>query len=113
MRGHDELIAMRMGGKRPAIVFINDFHCETDWHLYGDHVTISTAGDDLDWTRFRFLKGLTVSILAEREDRLRDLVEVAKKSGVAFLAGCCIDPSLPAWKQDGSIEVWSGDENNG
>jgi hypothetical protein len=38
MRGHEPIIAMRMEGTTPTIVFINDFPCDTalDWHDPGE-----------------------------------------------------------------------------
>ena len=64
MKGHEPIIAMRRNGIAPKIVFVNDFPdvCAKDWHLHGDHATVSVDGDAVGVLDLRFLIGLMVSI---------------------------------------------------
>ncbi len=86
MRGHEKLIEMRKAGKRPAIVFLNDFPCRTDWFETGDkHVTVSVDGDNLDRVDLRFLVGLTVSASSFDESRAKAMFAACKKAGAAVV----------------------------
>lgn len=97
MRGHEAIIAMRNAGKRPSIVFINDYPdvCASDWHNPGekfgkvwapDHATVSTADDVIQMLDMRFLVGLRVSISSESEIRAKALFEKAKACGAVTVA---------------------------
>lgn len=115
MRGHTELIQMRRQQKTPKIVFINDYHCETDWlnpgEMYGeewpsDHATISTAGDFMETIDLRFVVGLTVSISGTDEKRVKALFESCKDNGAVVVAAGVTDPSKPIREQAGWTEIW-------
>lgn len=88
MIGHEPLIRMRMAGRKPGVVFINDFPCKTDWAEYGDHVTISVARDVIQTLDMRFLVGLRVSISGCTEERAKALLEKAKESGAVEIGAC-------------------------
>lgn len=106
MRGHEKLIAMRQRGLRPAIVFVNDFLCPTDWFETGDrHVTVSVAGDALHRADLRFLVGLTVSATSYDEARAKALLQACQRAGAAVVGvGHCLgDGPL---RGTGWFEVW-------
>lgn len=85
MKGHEPIVAMRRAGKRPSIVFLNDFPCATDWPRFGDHPTVEVHGDQPEWLDLRFLVGLNVSISASTEKRGRRLLEACKKAGASVV----------------------------
>lgn len=90
MRGHDAIIAMRKTGRRPAVVFLNDFPCAIDWPRFGDHATVDVSADRPEMLDLRFLVGMTVNILGTDEDRAKRLVEACKAAGaVLVVAGAC------------------------
>lgn len=106
MRGHEKLIAMRKAGKRPAIVFLNDFDCPTNWFETGDkHVTVSIAGEPLNRVDLRFLVGLTVSATSYDESRAKDLMQACQRAGAAVVgAGHCLGDGPQ--RGTGWCEVW-------
>lgn len=110
MRGHEAIIRMRLRRQVPAIVFINDYPCLTDWERHGDHATVCVDGDVLQALDLRFLVGLRVSISSGNEDRARRLFEMAKSAGAAFVAAGHTKPDIQPWEQDGWTEIWRGQE---
>lgn len=93
MIGHYQIIKMRLEGKRPSIVFINDFPSPEarDWHnpgaAYGevwepDHATVQIdSGDFIPGLDLRFLTGLTVSATGRTESRAKALFDACKRAG--------------------------------
>ena len=109
MNGHAELLKLRMSGKKPAWVFLNDFPCQTDWFTTGDHVTISTGISDAPETLdLRFLAGVKVSVVSLSENRAKRFFEACKRAGAKSVAAICAQPGVPAHKQTGWCEVWHG-----
>lgn len=107
MRGHDAIVAMRLKGKRPAIVFVNDYPCdEHDWAAHGDHATVCTHGDAIELLDLRFLIGCMVSISSTSEARARALFEAARKAGADVVGACHVNPAKREFEQDGWCEVW-------
>lgn len=106
MRGHEAIIAMRQAGRRPAFVFVNDWPCDTDWHLHGDHATVCTAGDVVQLLDLRFLVGLRVSVSASSEVRAQALFDHCKAAGAACVAAVHVDSSRQPWDQHGWSGVW-------
>ena len=86
MRGHEAIIAMRQTGKRPAIVFLNDYPCKTDWADHGDHATVEVFQDQPEWLDLRFLVGMRVSVSASSETRGKRFMEACKRAGAATVA---------------------------
>lgn len=107
MKGHVEIIEMRLQRKKPSIVFVNDFQCKTGWVDYGDHATVCTDGDSINALDFRYLNGTRVSISAKSEERAKALFERIKQAGASTVAACHVKPGL-AWQQDGWVQVWHG-----
>lgn len=106
MRGHQHLIQMRMNRRKPEIVFLNDYPCETSWVEYGECPTICTHGDRIQELDLRFLVGLTVSISSTVEMRAKQLFEVVKKAGAAVVAACHVQVDKHQFEQSGWSEFW-------
>ena len=106
MRGHTKIIEMRLQKTRPAIVFLNDYHCQTDWFEFGEHATVCTAGDPLSSLDLRFLVGCTVSISALTEGRAKALFSKAKDAGATTVVACHVQPEMRQFEQSGWTEVW-------
>lgn len=113
MRGHLEIIAARIDGKKPPFVFINDFPCSTDWLEFGEHATVCTHGDLLSSMDFRFLTGLKVSISAHSEHRAKALFERIKGMGATHVAACHVQAEKHALDQAGWASVWCKESSNG
>ena len=110
MHGHEDIIRLRLRGSAPKFVFINDYQCKTDWFDFGDHATVCTAGDSIASLDLRFVAGLQVSLTALTERRAKALAKACKDAGATVVAACHIDPSVPAHKQTGWMEVWRAEE---
>lgn len=109
MNGHAELLTMRLQGKKPAWVFLNDFPCKTDWFTTGDHVTISTGASDAPETLdLRFLAGVKVSVASRSENRAKRFFEACKRAGAKSVAAMAVNLEEVAHKQTGWYEVWHG-----
>lgn len=78
MNGHEHLIKMRMAGHAPEYIFINDFPCKTDWHVFNDHVTISVHGDAVKPLDLRFLVGMQVIVHSQDTRRAKELFNTCK-----------------------------------
>lgn len=106
MRGHEKLIALRCAGKRPAIVFLNDYLCQTDWFETGErHVTVSVAGDAIHRLDLRFLVGLTVSAGSYDEARAKALLQACQQAGAAVVGACHAMGDGPG-RGTGWCQVW-------
>lgn len=106
MRGHEELIEMRLNGKAPSIIFINDYPCQTDWENYGDYVTICTAEDPIKTLDMRFLVDMTVLVSSTSEKRAMELLEACKEHGVRKVVSTHLIEGKNDWEQDGWMEIW-------
>lgn len=112
MRGHTEVERIRMAGRLPKIVFVNDYPCKTDWFETGEHATVCTHRDEIGGIDFRFLKGLTVSISSESESRAKRLFDRAKKDGASVVAACHVQPGVGLMNQSGWTEIYRKPEEN-
>lgn len=103
MKGHEGVIAMRKSGVRPAIVFINDYACETDWFEHGDHATVQILPDEaVEMLDFRFAIGLTVSITGSTVKRAKAIARACRDAGAVTVgAGCPMTDergfTVPGW----------------
>ena len=97
MNGHEPIIAMRKAGRRPPIVFVNDFKDPSarEWHnpgeKYGetwpsDYPTVCTHGDTLSSIDMRFATGMRVCISSTSEKRAKALFAKAKAVGATCVA---------------------------
>jgi hypothetical protein len=110
MKGHQALIQLRKTGLTPKIVFINDYHCKTDWIEYRDHATLCTAGDSLSSLDLRCINGLAVSISASTESRAKALFAKAKWFGAKTVAACHVQEGVKLWDQSGWTEIYHASE---
>jgi hypothetical protein len=106
MKGHENIIALRMQGHKPKIVFLNDYPCETDWFEHGDQATVCTHHDFMGSLDLRFLVGLTVSISATSESRAKALFERVKQAGAGVVAACHVKPDKHQFDQDGWMQIF-------
>lgn len=110
MRGHDQVIAMRLKKRVPAMVFVNDYPCRTDWLEVRDHATVCTFGDAVEGLDLRFLVGLRVSISATTEERAKALFARVKAHGAALVAAVHVPYGPHAHRAaPGWCEVWERD----
>ena len=107
MNGNEKIIAMRKTGKRPGIVFLNDFSCSTDWTEYGDHATVSILpSEGLETIDLRFLVGMAVSVAGSSDDRAKRLFEACKAAGAATVAACGPATDRDPWGENAWCDVW-------
>lgn len=85
MRGHEPLIKMRLSGKAPDIIFIDDYPVKANWANYGEHCTVSVHNEPIKSLDLRFVVGLTVSITGSTEQRASDLFDACKKYGARVI----------------------------
>lgn len=107
MRGHLNIIAARMQRKAPAIVFVNDYPCRTDWFESTEHATVCTHADSISSLDLRFLVGLRVSVSATTEARAKALFERVKAAGAAVVAAVHVQPGLSHSDQRGWCNVFT------
>lgn len=107
MRGHTDIIANRLQGRAPKIVFVNDYPCKTDWLAHHEQATVCTAADAPSSLDLRFLVGLRVSIAALTQARAQMLFERAKASGAALVVACHVQPDRPTFGQTGWSDIFS------
>ena len=113
MLGHTDLIQVRLSGEKPAMVFVNDYPCETDWFQWGEHATVCTAGDSLSKIDFRCLVGLTVSISTTTETRAKALFQKAIEAGATTVAACHVQQGIQPHKQNGWFEIYRMEQKIG
>ena len=106
MKGHEPIISLRQSGKKPAIVFLNDFPCDTDWPRFGDHATVDVSADQPEWLDLRFLVGLRVSITGTSEKRAKRFMEACKAAG-AITVGAGVSAHVSGGRYEpGWSEIW-------
>lgn len=109
MRGHTEVERIRLQGRLPKVVFVNDYPCKTDWFETGEHATVCVHNDAIASLDFRFLTGLTVSIGSESQARAQRLFERAKEFGAAVVAACHVQRGNGLLYQAGWTEIYRKD----
>lgn len=106
MKGHEKINEMRTLGKKPAMIFINDWPCNVDWFETGSHVTVCVHKDTIRTLDLRFVVGCSVSISAESKTRAKALLERCREHGASVVASCAVNLSLPYHEQIEYSEVW-------
>ena len=108
MKGHIPLIHMRMSGKAPQSVSIEDHKSlnSNDWHIYQEVPTINVEGDELSNVDLRFCVGLIVLISSFSETRAKALFSIAKHAKARVVTSCVLIPNAPYWKQTGWSEIY-------
>jgi hypothetical protein len=109
MKGHEPLIRLRMAGKAPAFISIEDHKSLTshDWHLYNETPCINVDGDELHNLDLRFCVGLIVNISSFSENRAKTLLSIAKQAKARVITSCVLIPNAPHWKQTGWSEIYT------
>ena len=96
MKGHHDLIKMRMARKTPESVTIYDYHFDTDWAKWGDLPRVCTEGKPIVDLDLRFVVGLTVQIESNNEDRANHLFDKCIDMGANIVTAS----SYPTLEQD-------------
>jgi len=87
MRGHEEIIKMRLKGFVPDYVNLDDFaepNPMIEWQKKFDETftpIVCVSGNQLEMLDLRFLVNLTVNITSEIEQRAKTLFDLVKKAG--------------------------------
>lgn len=84
MRGHENVIAMRLSGIRPESVFLLDMPINlrpVEWLEDLIHVEVCTAGDAPEGLDLRFLVGLPVTVLGHDTKRARAISIACVRAG--------------------------------
>ena len=107
MRGQEQIIAMRRSGKRPGIVFLNDYVCKTDWAEFAEYATVQiTPSEPIGSLDLRFLVGLTVSITGSTEERAKSLFDACKLAGAATVASCGPAAANDHYAEKSWTQIW-------
>jgi hypothetical protein len=85
MRGHTELIEMRLQGLKPELVFLNDWPLNNKWRQPNDSPEVSIHDEMPARADLRFLVGLRVSISCRTESRAKAFFEAAKAAGAEIV----------------------------
>lgn len=96
MRGHHDLIKMRMARQTPACVCLYDFPMDTEWAKWGEIPRVTVHGEpavDLD---LRFVVGMTVMIESHDSERAKELLDKCVSAGAKIVAAS----SYPSFKDD-------------
>jgi hypothetical protein len=109
MKGHEPLIQMRMHGKAPQCVSIEDHRSLNahDWHLFGDIPCINVDGDELHTIDLRFCVDLIVNISSFSEVRAKALFAIAKNAKARVITSCVLIPNVSHLRQDGWSEIYT------
>lgn len=105
MKGHDEIIQMRMSGKKPAYIHIDDYPCQTGF------TNVCTHGDTIERIDMRFVVGLTVFIVSESEERAKAIFKKAISSGADVVLAMHSIPDVPEWESIGWSDSWRRNAN--
>lgn len=107
MRGHEDIIKLRLAGLKPAYVFVNDYPCETGLtDVDSARVRVSTAEDVIQMLDLRCLVGLRVGVASHCETRAKALHEKCKAAGAVEVGSVHVQYGVHEFKQSGWAEVW-------
>jgi len=87
MKGHEKIINLRMQGKVPELVYLDDFESAlSDWEDLGTNPVVTLTNDLPEALDLRFLVGLRVSVTSQSEDRAKRLFNACKEAGAKWVA---------------------------
>ena len=86
MRGHLEVIEMRLAGHKPPIVFLSDWPMDKKWRSPNAAPEVSIVGEKPQHADLRFLIGLRVNITCNTEARAKAFFEAAKAAKAEIVA---------------------------
>jgi hypothetical protein len=102
MRGHTDLISIRLRGCKPAgTVFLDDYPIDERWTRWLERQTMPTVcthGDDLASLDLRFVVGLQVNVTGDKANRVKALAGACKKAGAEVVFAVCGDKAA-MWKK--------------
>lgn len=110
MIGHDHLIKMRMSGKAPAYISIEDHKSLNahEWHEWDDSPTICIYKDDLHTLDLRFAIGLTVFLTSFNKARAKAVHQKLVDAKARVITSSVLIPGAPYFKQTGWSETYIG-----
>ena len=119
MHGHAPILQMRIAGKRPSIVFLDDYPtpCADDWHnpgqRYGEvwepdspSVQIDST-DRIEALDLRFLVGVAALVSGSTESRAKALSSACKRAGASMVIASHSFPVNEHRSETGWMEVWN------
>ena len=110
MKGHEGIIKLRLAGKAPELVLLDDLSHPspfTDWEGYDSMPVVCVHKDPIEGLDLRFLVGCKVSVTSHSEDRAKRLFNACKRAGAKTVASAhsFIDGEV---SKTGWVEVWHG-----
>lgn len=106
MRGHDDLIKMRMMGRKPESVFFYDYPIDTDWASWGETPRIAIHGDDVVDMDLRFVVGLKVHVSTTRKMRGDAFFDKCVDAGAEIVALSVEPENDPYAKQKSQLRFF-------
>ena len=88
MKGHEQLIDIRVAGGKPTMVFLTDFPVMGKWWEEGDYPEICIYHDVPERADLRFLVNLNVCITASTKGRAKAFFEACKAAGASTVSTC-------------------------
>lgn len=89
MKGHEGIIKLRLAGKAPELVLLDDLSFPsplTDWEGYESMPTVCVHKEPIEGLDLRFLVGCKVSVTSHSEDRAKRLFNACKAAGATWVA---------------------------
>ena len=110
MKGHEGIIKLRLAGKAPELVLLDDLSFPsplTDWEGYDSIPTVCVHKDAIEGLDLRFLVGCKVSVTSHTEDRAKRLFNACKAAGAKWV-GASHTKMVGEVAKTGWMELWHG-----
>lgn len=107
MKGHQQLISMRMKGWRPSVVFLTLGHdglsSWRDWHTQTPHMAqvLVQPDESIALLDLRWAIGLTFIVISEDAGRAQAMTDALVNAQAARVSGAVMRPTgfpEPAWE---------------
>ena len=110
MIGHLPLIKMRMSGKAPQYISLEDHPSLNahEWHEWDDAPAICIAKDDLHTLDLRFVVGLHVVFTSFDERRAKAIHQKLIDNKARVITSCVLLAGQPYFRQTGWSETYIG-----
>ena len=89
MKGHEGIIKLRLSGKAPELILLDDLSFPsplTDWEGYDSMPTVCVHKDPIEGLDLRFLVGCKVSVTSHDLSRAKRLFNACKAAGATWVA---------------------------
>jgi hypothetical protein len=108
MIGHQPLINMRMAGKAPQYIAIEDHKSINahEWHQWDDSPVICVVKDDLHTLDLRFVIGLTVFLTSFDEHRAKSIHQKLIDCKARVITSSVLLPGEPYFMQTGWSQTY-------